>query len=238
MKNCFLSFALLWAFFGVALSAQAQSLPAAAPRTVAVNAEATLSVQPNTATVSFGIQDSDPMLEIAADSNRRAAAALVKTILALGVDEKDISTSSLQISIEQQYQEKLPPLKSFRVQRVYTVHLADISLLEKLVAAGTRNGANQLMGIAFDSTELKKLRDQARLQAVQNAKEKADAMAAQLGMKLGKPLSITDNSVGAMPSYPMAAKMMMADASSTPGETLPTGQMSVSASVSVVFEML
>src|SRR5438105_15796579 len=83
-----------------------------------------------------------------------------------------------------------------------TITLRDISKFEKLITEALKLGTNYINGIHFQTTELRKFRDQARLDAIRAAKEKAIALAAELGQKIGKPITITENQI--QPYYGMA----------------------------------
>ncbi len=62
--------------------------------------------------------------------------------------------------------------------------------LSRLISRDLRSSTD---GIEFRTSALRKHRDTARAQALKAAREKATAMAAELGSKVGKPLSITES---------------------------------------------
>jgi uncharacterized protein YggE len=112
------------------------------------------------------------------------------------------------------------------------------------------NGVNAVHGIDFRTAQLRKYRDQARQMAIRAAKEKADAMAGELGVKCGKPYQININDGGGSLGWygpsrgyygggfnymaQNVSQNAQGDASET-GDTLAVGQISVSATVNVAF---
>ena len=74
------------------------------------------------------------------------------------------------------------------------ITLMDISKYEQLMTKLLEAGVNRLSSIDFGIRETRKLRDEARLKAIRAAKEKAAAMAAELGQTLGKPAEISEQS--------------------------------------------
>jgi uncharacterized protein YggE len=64
-------------------------------------------------------------------------------------------------------------IEGYRCRRSYCATLKDLKLIDKLVDAVLKNGANQFSGIEFRTSELRKHRDQARRMAIKAAKEKA-----------------------------------------------------------------
>jgi len=116
------------------------------------------------------------------------------------------------------------------------------------------NGVNNVQGIDFRTTELRKYRDQARALAIRAAREKAEAMVGDLGVKVGKPISITVNDAGGWISwggggyrgggfntfngFQNVAQNVSQNAgggTGADGATFAAGQISVSASVNVSF---
>jgi uncharacterized protein YggE len=61
-----------------------------------------------------------------------------------------------------------------------------------LISSALASGVNHLLNVDFQTSELKKHREQARELAVKAAQEKAELMAAALGAKLGAPIQINE----------------------------------------------
>jgi len=139
-------------------------------------------------------------------------------------------------------------IEGYFARRSYSVTLKDVKQFEPLVAAGLKNGANRIQGFEFKTTELRKHRDEARKRAIRAAKEKAEALAAELGAKAGKPRSIGEgyNSGGSYRSWwgwggynyqTNAQVAVQSDGGGEGGETMPLGQVAVRAQVSVTFDL-
>ena len=112
------------------------------------------------------------------------------------------------------------------------------------------NGVNFIDNVDFRTTQLRKLRDHARLMAVRAAKEKAKALTDELGVKLGRPYNVnaTDNSVylGSSSRYlnsSIGANNFVQNVSVSSGggasdnasDAFAVGQISVTATVNVSF---
>src|SRR5207248_3032718 len=109
-----------------------------------------------------------------------------------------------------------------------------------------------LQGVQFRTSELRKYRDQARSMAIKAAREKADALARDLGQKVGKAITINEeqsnywayyNAWGYQNGYQNMSQNVMQNAgggsaSATSGDTtVAPGQISVTARVSVTFAL-
>jgi len=228
---------------GAAVAAEAE------PRTVSTSGEAVIYVVPDEVVVGFGVETFKPDLDAAKQANDEACARLLKAIKDLGVEEKHIQTDAMTVEIA--YRDHGHPaqgIEGYFARRSYSVTLKDVKQFEPLVAAGLKNGANRLQGFEFKTTELRKHRDEARKRAIRAAKEKAAALAAELGAKAGKPRSIGEgyNSGGSYRSWwgwggynyqTNAQVAVQADGPGEGGETMPLGQVAVRAQVSVTFDL-
>lgn len=100
------------------------------------------------------------------------------------------------------------------------------------------SGINAIQGVEFKSSKIEALQSEIRRNAILNAKLKAEDYAFALGQKVGKAISITDNSQSYHPQ-PMYRNVMMSKAmdESASRETLAIGEIEIIATVSVSFEL-
>lgn len=102
-------------------------------------------------------------------------------------------------------------------------------------------GATGVRDASLRSSQLRKYRDEARAKAIQAAKEKAIALATDLGAKVGKPYTITEGSdYGSRLSYSNSANFQTSGmGGEQPGDgitpTFAPGTISISANVNVSF---
>jgi uncharacterized protein YggE len=98
-------------------------------------------------------------------------------------------------------------------------------------------GINVINGVEFKSSKMELFESQARKKAILNAKKKAEDYVSVLpGQKVGKAISISDNSQTSYPQPVFMAKGMMADSEATqPRETLAIGEIEIVSNVSVSF---
>src|SRR5262249_34369821 len=121
-----------------------------------------------------------------------------------------------------------------------TITVRDISKLDALVESLVKAGGNRIDSIQYETSELRKYRDQARDLAVKAAREKAQALAAALGQQIGKAQSIEE-----VPELTNQGYGLLANASfekletktKSLGPSTAAGQNTVTASVIVSFEL-
>jgi uncharacterized protein len=98
-------------------------------------------------------------------------------------------------------------------------------------------GVTDISGPTFSIDNEDTFKDQARSKAIIDAKAKAEVLAKELGVKLGKVVSFSENSGGYYPMY--ESKAMMADsvAGAAPAPTLPKGENKITSNVSITYEI-
>jgi len=219
------------------------------PRTVTANGEAEVKVVPDEVVLTLGVETSDKDLTAAKAENDRRIKEVIAAAQGAGVASKDIQTD--YIHIEPRYHDSYEhkDFIGYFVQKTAVVTLRNVNKFEDLLSAVLKAGANYVHGIDFRTSELRKHRDQARSLAIKAAREKAEALAGELGQKVGKPRSIQEGYAGWWSSYGgwwgrgygnAASQNVIQQApgggSDTEGALAP-GTISVKASVSVTFEL-
>jgi hypothetical protein len=211
----------------IAAPALAQTVP---PPMITVSGEATVSVAPDQAEIEAGVTSDAKTAREASEANNAAMGKLLLALKAANIDEKDIHTSRL--SLQPQYAPNRPgpaPVAGYRASNRVTVRLHDVlkvaSTIDMLVGAG----ATDLGGVGFSVSNASKLLDEARGQAVADARRKAEIYAKAAGVALGAPLDISEQGApGPMPFRKMAAGMAVSSTPVAQGEE--TLQVTVSVS--------
>ena len=130
-------------------------------------------------------------------------------------------------------EDQLKPI-GYEARRGISVTVNNLTNLEKIYTGLLKNGVNEVGGISFQTTELRKFRDEARLKAIKAAREKAEAMAGELGVKLAGVQQISESNWRPGPS-PFQNSVSFAQPTVISGGSFSEGVIDVTASVSVVF---
>lgn len=203
----------------------ADALP---PPMISVTGEATISAAPDLAQVEGGVTTDAKTAREASDSNNAVMGRVLLALKGAGVAEKDTQTSRL--SLQPQYANSGPNrdrpnvLTGYRASNRVTVRLRDVSKVAGVIDALVAAGANDIGGISFSVSNASKLLDEARPQAIADARRKAEIYAKAAGVALGDPISISEG--GVIAPMPMARRASM-DFAATPvapgEETLHVG---------------
>ena len=219
------------------------------PRTVTVTGEAEVKVVPDEVIVVFGVESIHKELAEVKKTNDQRVRNVLAAVQAAGVLSKNVQTD--YINIEPDYRSSdssAPKIVGYIERTTIVVTLTDLTKFEKLLTSTLEEGAEHVHSVDFRTTPLRKYRDQARALAIQAAKEKAVALAGELGQKVGRPHSIREGQSGWWSSYrswwgrgyQMASQNVVQNASgggSNQGGALAPGTLSVRADVTVTFEL-
>lgn len=199
----------------------------AAERLITVIGQATVSVAPDTAIMRIGVTSHGASAREASDANAKQMTAVMNAIKNSGVNARDLQTS--QLSIQPQYDAGKPGparLLGFQVTNQLTVKVHDIEKVPAVLDRAIAAGANEMSGIEFVVSEQSKLLDQARDEAIADARRKAELYAKAAGAKLGRVVSISEEGAPA-PPHPVAT-MRAAAVPVAPGEQTLRATVSVS----------
>ena len=183
------------------------------PSAISVTGEATVSVPPDLAQVDAGVTSDAKTAREASDAN---SAAMGKVLLALkgaGIEQKDYQTSRLSLQPEYAPNRQGPsPVVGYRASNRVTIRVRDVTKVANVIDTLVGAGANDLGGINFMVSQASKLLDDARTQAVADARRKAEIYAKAAGATLGAPLSISEEGAAPRPVFhaKMAAEMAAA----------------------------
>ncbi len=195
---------------------------------------------PDKATVRFGIVTRHEDPEEARQQNASTSKETMNAVRELGVDERKLRLATLRLQPVREYnpETRRPEDKGFEAVRELVVEVEDLDVLPSLIARVVQKGANRLNGLTYGVKNENGYRDQALIEAVSRAREKAVLMSSTLGAELGHVINISEQSFSMpMPMVRMDdANFMMAKAEAAPEpEAYAAGEMEVRAVVQVVF---
>jgi uncharacterized protein YggE len=190
----------------LAAPARAQS-QADFPSAISVTGEATVSVPPDLAQVDAGVTSDAKTAREASDANSAAMGKVLLALKSAGIEQKDYQTSRLSLQPEYAPNRQGPsPVVGYRASNRVTIRVRDVTKVANVIDTLVGAGANDIGGINFMVSQASKLLDDARTQAVADARRKAEIYAKAAGATLGAPLSISEE--GAAPRPVFRAKMV------------------------------
>jgi uncharacterized protein YggE len=224
------------AFSALVLSAAlALPIPALAddlgPPMVIATGTGTIEVAPDLATLSIGVTTQGDTAANALAANTAAMEAVMARLSASGIESRDMQTSNLYLSPNWTgYDTATPTISGFVASNSLTVQVRKLDTLGAVLDASVADGANTLNGLSFGLSDPGPVLDEARKEAVADARANAELLAAAAGMKLGRVVLISESN-GDLVSYDgyradLAAPVPVAG-----------GELGLSASVTIQYEI-
>ena len=201
-----------------AAPASAQTAP---PAMITVSGEATVSVPPDQAQIDAGVSSDAKTAREASEANNAAMGKVLLALKGAGIAEKDYQTS--QLSRQGHYAPNRggtsAPIVGYHASNRVSVRVRDVAKVASVIDMLVGAGANDIGGINFMVSQASKLLDDAREQAVADARRKAEIYAKATGVTLGAPLNISEEgSSGPMPFRKLSGGVPMAASPIAQGE--------------------
>lgn len=193
---------------------------------------------PNIAKVSVAIQESASSLSEVEKSVNTKSKTLVDAVKKAGVEDKDIKTTSYNISPTYDYRTNPSRITGYSASVSYQVTIRNVDKANDVLAAATGAGANNVGGINFDVDDNAKNKalNEARAEAVKNARQTAEGLAKAAGVTLGKILNITESQGTAPVPLPMRGAGLGAGPSETKVQIQP-GENEFNVTISITYEI-
>lgn len=232
------AFAMMVAF--AAPMAQAQEAQVAVPAVqgtlLSVSAEGKVQGRPDMATISLGVQTEAQTAQAAVQANATRMTALIAALRRAGIAERDIQTSNVSVNPQQQYRENQPPLVTgYQANNTVTAKIRNVDNVGRVIDASVAAGGNTVNGVSFSYQNPDAQVDNARREAIREARRRADLYASALNMHVVRIVAIQEGG-GYSPPFPvpMLARGMAAAQEATP---VQVGEIETTASVNVTFEL-
>lgn len=205
-----------------------------------VSGSATASANPDKVTIHFSVETQDNSAQKSQQDNAATTAAVRSALTAIGISADSIETTGYTLYQDRQYDYEYRRYidNGFKTIHTMKVELADTSRAGEVIDAAVSGGANNINSVSFglSDSKLEELRLQALEAAAENARERADSIAEGLGVSINRVMSATESSSPGPVLYRSYAVAEDSAAGAVPTEVTP-GEISVTATVSVVFEI-
>jgi uncharacterized protein YggE len=197
------------------------------------NGEGKVKVVPDQAAISVTVETKGNNAKDVKKQNDQKIEAVLKFIKKMNLAPEDFKTKRVALNPQYDYEKKK---HSYNATQTIEIVLKDLSKYDELMEGLVDEGINRIDEVTFQSSKLAQYQSDARKLAMKDAKLKAEDYVSVLGQKIGKAITISDNSQTYYPQPVYAAmKTMAMDSEAAPRETLAVGEITITANVSVSF---
>ena len=217
----------------MAMSAVGQTT-VAPRRVVRAFGESSVSARPDVARIAAGVTTQAPTASEAASRNAEQSAAVIAALRSALGPNADIRTINYSLGPTYVYPPGggQPQLTGFTANNIVEAVISDLSVIGRVIDTAISAGANRIESLRMGLKDEDTPRLQALRQAAQKARQKAEAIATGLNVRLG-------NVAGAQEGYSVTPLNVpaerMATATTTPVEP---GTVDVRATVTLDLEVL
>ncbi len=212
------------------------------PRTIRVSGVGEVRVQPDLATIQFGVETTGATAQEAGQANAAAMDRVIRALTDAGVSRENIRTSGYSLYPEYAQQQprptsepETPRIIGYRAMNQVAVRTTDMERIGRLIDVGLQAGANRMHGVSFEVQNGDAAQSEALRRAVDAARRSAETMASALGVRLGPVLDASTSSEPVRPLYRMAAERMAMDAYGAAPTPIEPGEQTVTATASLIF---
>ena len=235
MKKTVHILTLVCALFLMSCSAAFAAPQQETPRpTLSVDGQGTGTAAPDMATVTIGVTTQGKDAAKAQNDNAWVSNQIQAAVRGLGIEEKDIQTRNYSFypnySTDKDHRNEVT---GYTVNNSVIVVVRDIKLTGKVIDAALSNGANEINSLDFSASDTKAVRKVALLNAIQDARDKADIIAKGLGKRIVGIQNVSE-STGYIETRRFGGNMLMAVAKDAATPIAP-GSLSMAANVHIDF---
>ncbi len=216
------AFTVVWLLPRDAAPAAAQSSGSNASQ-ITVAGTGSVSVTPDTVKITVGVSDQESTVAAAQSKVDSGVATITGKLKAAGIDAKDYRTVQYSIEPVMDYNnspqgQSIGKLSGFNVTNMIEITLHDTAQAAPLLNSLVSAGANSLYGINFSVSDTSTPQQQAYDQAMQDAKSRAQKIAALSNLTLGKIVSVSENGPSTPITFDNKSAAVAGAAVITPGQ--------------------
>jgi len=201
---------------------------------IAVSGEGKVKVIPDEALITVSVETRGNVAKEVKKENDTKIEAVLKLIKKMNFAPTDFRTQRVNLNPQYDYEKKKT---TYNATQTIEITVRDLNKYDELMEGLVNQGVNRIDNVVFQSSKLAQYESEARKLAMKEAKHKAEDYVSVLGQKVGKAMSITDNtqSYNPQPVYARFKTMGAMESDAAPRETLAAGEITIISNVSVNF---
>lgn len=158
--------------------------------------EATLTLIPDQASVNLGIQVNAASVKQAKQQADQIINNFTTKLATMNIKKEQIKTTRYNLSPNYDYSTGSSRINGYNVESELEITFSDFDALNQVIDLASQNGINHIGQIHFSASaaKLEEIKNQARSQAIEQAKRNAQSLADLTGVKLGHIVNVYEHS--------------------------------------------
>ena len=258
LKNLFragLAFLVILSFFFVVkLLSEFKSyrmMGSSAANVITLSGHGEVQAVPDIASIYFSVESSKATQNASSDEVNVKMGRILELLKTSGIEEKDIKTDNYNSYPKYSYpepcpiyiNETTPPCRTgeskiigYTVSQSVTMKVRKVDDASKVFDGINKIGVMNMSGPNFTVDDEDGLKAEARKKAIDDARKKAEVLAKDLGVRLGRISNFSENG-NYFPMYYGKAEMMAADSATPAPSQIPKGENTITSDVTITYEI-
>lgn len=206
--------------------------------TINVSAQGKVLAKPDIGQIDLSVVTQATTVSAAVSDNNQKMNKITQAMKELGIAEEDLKTASYNINPSYQYSAGKSTIIGYEVSQTLQVKIRDLNKASQILEKAASLGANQVGSLSFTIDDEEKLKDEARQQAVEKAKKKAEEMENKLGIRLGRIIGFSEYDVDSPSFYDGFGGIGGGESvKAVPAPEIQTGQNEIVVNVDLIYEV-
>ena len=207
-------------------------------KTVQVSGTGVVAGAPDVVVLSIGVSVERDTVKQARTEAAEAMAGMIESLKGNGLLDPDIQTQHFSIYQQYDYSKGRREFRGYSVTNTVSAKIRDLNTVGNVIDDAAEAGGDlvEINSIQFTIDDTTKLKMQARVAAMQAAQAKAQTLATEGGVKLGKPISISESGDFYVPQ-PFNLDFARGEAASVADTPIQSGQLQITVTVNVTYEI-
>ncbi len=205
---------------------------------ISLSASGQRKVAPDKATIAYGVNSEAEDAQTCQKNNADAIGQVVEKLKSMGIDEKNIQTSDYHLRPKMDYNNG-EKIVGYQMNTTITVTGLDMDVVGSVVDQSVEAGINTIDYIQYEVSNYDELYQEALDDAIQSAKEKAQAIAQSTGNKLKEVVYVQDRGGDDSYRYDAGSEdlMMKAEDMAEKSVSVAPGEIEIKAQIDISFRI-
>lgn len=207
-------------------------------KTVRVSGTGTVAGDPDVVVLRIGVSVERDSVKQARTEAAEAMTGVIESLKGNGLLDEDIQTQHFSIHQRYDYSKGRREFRGYNVTNTVSAKIRDLDTVGNVIDDAAEAGGDlvEINSIQFTIEDPTKLKMQARVEAMQDAQAKAQTLATEGGVTLGKPISISESG-DYYPPGPVNLEFAFAADAAAVETPIQSGQLQIRVTVNVTYEI-